>query len=214
MSATKNRQDCGGIVYLLTCIAVGPDEGRQYVGLTTGPLWLREYGHLTAAEVTGSDDPLYKAMRRHRPFATSFTCEIVGEVDCWNTLRMLERATIRQRRTHISYGGFNLTWGGEGTPPLTRLRIRVQNEIQRRRSDLDGGNKHARKQFIQRHKVRWTSLSDIERTCILQHEAIKAEIIELLRTAGTPALASAALKSDDKAVAEAAALVIRDRPKS
>lgn len=125
--------DRGGIVYLITCTATGPDEGKRYVGLTTQELSERQDGHFLAMmSRLRSEEPLYAAMRQYS--GASFTWEVIAHASHWDELRRLERAAIADLGTHTSTGrGFNLTRGGEGTPPLARFTKLVVNEIERRR---------------------------------------------------------------------------------
>ena len=95
--------DAGGIVYMVTCTAPGLDYDKKYIGLTTGPLWKREYGHYVAAETGNSADPLHSAIRKYKPPAKYFEWKVIGRADDWVSLCSLERDMIRQYRTHVSH---------------------------------------------------------------------------------------------------------------
>lgn len=205
--------DQGGIVYLVTCLATGPDQGKEYVGLTTGPLSLREYGHIVMADTTKYPGPLYEVMRKYQPPGKYFKWEILGSASNWEELREVERVTIRERGSHISLGrGFNLTWGGEGVHPLKRLTVRVQNEIFRQRGNLEGGNVHARKDFAKRYGRRWNSLNETDKACLIEHHAIRSQFLDVFREHATVSLLKRAAQVSDSAITDAVERILQQKP--
>ncbi len=89
-------------VYMITCM----ENSKAYIGVTMD-LRFRFKRHLKHDEVVG------RALRRHDP--KNFSVEILHSgpnkrKQCFN----LERQLIKKHNTHISEGGYNVSWGGKG----------------------------------------------------------------------------------------------------
>lgn len=102
------------IVYLLTNTA----NGKRYVGKTTRPLAVRWQGHLGSARRGDSDMLVCRAIRKHG--AAAFTREVLEECDA-TVLGDRETHWVDMLRTHVGWGGYNLTLGGDGGLPGYRF---------------------------------------------------------------------------------------------
>ena len=205
--------DEGGCVYLLTCVAPGPDEGKGYVGLTTQEFSSRLDGHIVDAYF-GSDsrNPLQIAIARHRPFARWFKCEQIGTASSWGKLRELEVKYISEYGTHVSTGrGFNLTWGGEGWTPVSRMKKRVEICSAGWRCDLDAAHAWAMNQIKGRYGASWDALSDSEKDRIMEDQAITEMCLRAFREKSTEWLVNAADQTVDPSVMHALQTILRRR---
>lgn len=98
------------IVYLLT----NKVNGKRYVGKTSRPLDVRWQGHLGSARRGDSDMLVCRAIKKHG--SEAFERRVIEECD---EVMLAAREThwIRELRTHVSEGGYNLTYGGDGGLP-------------------------------------------------------------------------------------------------
>lgn len=98
------------IVYLLTNIT----NGKRYVGKTVRTLDVRWQGHMDSARRGDTDMLVCRAIHKHGPDA--FTRRALEECD-EGTLSDREAHWVRELATHVSQGGYNLTFGGDGGLP-------------------------------------------------------------------------------------------------
>jgi group I intron endonuclease len=98
------------IVYLLT----NKNNGRRYVGKTGRSLDIRWQGHVGSARRSDSDMLVCRAILKHG--SDAFERSIVEEC---NSAQLGSRETywIHELKTHVSQGGYNLTYGGDGGIP-------------------------------------------------------------------------------------------------
>lgn len=90
------------------------DNTPVYVGFTTHLLADRWSKHKYDANA-GSDTALHRAIRKYGEEPFLVECLYQSE-DVDHTLNMMEHHYIWLYKTHISSGGYNLTFGGEGAP--------------------------------------------------------------------------------------------------
>lgn len=94
------------ILYLVTNAV----NGKRYVGITTKPLAYRWRQHVSY--VSSKDrSALHYAILKYGEGA--FTIEEIGTADCFDGLKEMEVAAIRDYRTRAPHG-YNLTDGGDG----------------------------------------------------------------------------------------------------
>lgn len=98
------------IVYLLTNTA----NDKRYVGKTVRTLDVRWQGHLGSARRGDTDMLVCRAIHKHGPEA--FTRRVLEECD-EAALPGREAHWVRELATHVSQGGYNLTFGGDGGLP-------------------------------------------------------------------------------------------------
>jgi group I intron endonuclease len=79
---------------------------RIYIGLTTCDLKKRWREHVCAAN-TGSDKPLYRAMKKYG--VDKFRIEVVHVAESIEEMRQVELRLIDNLGSHINVGGYNLT---------------------------------------------------------------------------------------------------------
>lgn len=105
------------IIYLLT----NNVNGKRYVGKTRRRLEVRWAGHLGSARRSDSDMLVCRAIHKHG--AVSFERTILWEGDdealpvSDRELGEWEKYFIKELGTHVSLGGYNLTFGGDGGLP-------------------------------------------------------------------------------------------------
>ena len=97
-----------GIAYLYEIKRTA--TGQQYIGITINPK-LRWWTHRWSAGKSPSF--IHKAIAKYGPDA--FTFKIIGNAPSWAEGADMERQFIKQYACHVSQGGYNLTFGGEGT---------------------------------------------------------------------------------------------------
>lgn len=100
-------------VYLIT----NTRNGKQYVGLTTGPVGRRFREHLSESR-RRPNTPLHRALRKYGAASFDFA-EIACAVDLGG-LKLLEIHLIEQYGAHVSHGGYNVSRGGDGSVGVTR----------------------------------------------------------------------------------------------
>lgn len=79
---------------------------RLYVGLTTGSLQKRWREHKCAANFN-TDKPLYRAMQKHG--VEKFKIELLYTATSFEDMREAEMRFIKDLKTHVNDGGYNLT---------------------------------------------------------------------------------------------------------
>ncbi len=97
------------VVYLLT----NKVNGKMYVGQTSRPLEVRWQGHLGNARRKDSDMLVARAIRKHGPEAFERRVLITSN----DPVGEKEKEFIKLLHTHVSEGGYNLTYGGDGGLP-------------------------------------------------------------------------------------------------
>jgi len=97
-----------GIIYKVTNL----HNNKVYVGKTTQTLDERISDHIGATKRNSDNAYFHKAIRKHGK--ESFKWEIICECDPL-IINILETMKIIVEHSHVSEGGYNLTWGGEGT---------------------------------------------------------------------------------------------------
>lgn len=125
-----------GKIYLV-CLNGNP----VYVGFTIRSIeerW-KEHCHEAKSNIRRKYI-LHKAIRKYGPNAFTISLEIEHENEEY-CLNELERLTIESYGTHISDGGYNMTWGGD-KPPGSAGRKHTQ-ETKNKLSILNGGKNNS-----------------------------------------------------------------------
>lgn len=99
-----------GYIYVLTNLV----SGKQYTGqaLDAEARWA---GHISAALEKNSQYPIHRAICKYG--VKKFSAEVVHTCS-ESLLDIQEEHFIRQLKTHVSQGGYNQTWGGDGVRGL------------------------------------------------------------------------------------------------
>ena len=98
------------IVYLLT----NKENGKMYVGKTVQSFDVRWGGHVGSARRGDNGMLVCRAIKKHSPAA--FERKVLEECD-ESMLGQRETHWIVELKTHVSQGGYNLTFGGDGGLP-------------------------------------------------------------------------------------------------
>lgn len=113
------------IIYLLTNLV----NGKRYVGKTSRSLEVRWQGHLGSARRGDSDMLVCRAIKKHgsnafkREVLEEYTDERLGET---------EKFWISLLGTHVSQGGYNLTFGGDGGLPGYKFSDESREKIRQK----------------------------------------------------------------------------------
>jgi group I intron endonuclease len=111
-----------GAVYLLRNLV----NGKGYVGIALDEN-ARWTSHIHDAYDKGSQYPIHRAIRKYG--VQNFSAEVIYR--CTEALLLIvERYFVRKLRTHVSQGGYNQTWGGDGV-----LGLKFTKESKRRLSE-------------------------------------------------------------------------------
>ena len=95
-----------GIIYKAT----NKLNGKCYIGQTTSTLEKRQHKHLYDAR--WGSQYFYKAIRKYGE--ENFEWEILCECENKIILDIIETFKIMVNKSHVSEGGYNCTWGGDG----------------------------------------------------------------------------------------------------
>jgi group I intron endonuclease len=98
------------IIYLLR----NTENGKRYVGKTRRPLEVRWRGHLASARRGDTRMLISRALTAHG--AIAFERQVLEEC-ADDVLETREIHWIRELHSHVSEGGYNLTFGGDGGLP-------------------------------------------------------------------------------------------------
>lgn len=96
-------------IYLIICI----NNNKLYTGFTSLLVEERWVTHLRDAKL-GRNYLLHNAIRKHGE-GNFIIKEIYQSWDGEHCLNVMEEYFIRKFKSHMSEGGYNMTWGGEGT---------------------------------------------------------------------------------------------------
>jgi group I intron endonuclease len=118
------------IVYLLHNTV----NDKLYVGKTVRTLDVRWKGHVNGANRDANDMMICRAIRKHG--AAVFERRIIEEC-CESIVDEREKFWIAELKTHVSQGGYNLTFGGEGTSGY-----KFSDESKQRIREAATGRKH------------------------------------------------------------------------
>lgn len=111
-----------GIIYQFT----NKVNGKIYIGKTIYPLNTRKGQHLYEARSCRRPSYFHKALRKYG--IKNFKWEILCECDDKLLLGIRETMKIIVTHSHVSEGGYNLTWGNDDNPmnnPEVRIRHRI-----------------------------------------------------------------------------------------
>ena len=97
-----------GIIYKATNII----NGKSYIGKTTQSLKARKASHTTKSK-KGNNYYFHNALKKYG--FDNFEWEIICENVPLELLSIREIMKIIVNHTHYTEGGYNMTWGGEGT---------------------------------------------------------------------------------------------------
>jgi hypothetical protein len=117
-------------VYIITCIAVGPDYHKQYVGITKTNPFARFGQHMDTARYRARKKPLHVAMAIYGP--EDWTIEHVLCCRSEEDARAVEADMINALKTWVP-NGFNL--GGRGsrlTPEQREKRVEIMSTPERK----------------------------------------------------------------------------------
>lgn len=87
-------------------------NGKKYIGQTTGKLEQRKTSHFNESK---KDTTIYFHNALKKYGKKNFKWEIIYECDDKLILNVMETMKIIVEHSHKSEGGYNLTWGGEGS---------------------------------------------------------------------------------------------------
>lgn len=118
------------IVYLLHNTV----NDKLYVGKTVRTLDIRWKGHVNGANRDASDMMICRAIRKYGTGA--FERRILEEC-CESVVNEREKFWIAELKTHVSQGGYNLTFGGEGL-----AGYKFSDESKQRMREAAVGRKH------------------------------------------------------------------------
>jgi group I intron endonuclease len=108
-------------------------NGKEYIGLTTRELDVRWKQHIYESNKDGSWEyktPLGLAIKKYG--AENFTVSILERYETVDSMKVGETDHIKQRNSHVSCGGYNVTMGGDGRigakhSDETRAKISMSN---------------------------------------------------------------------------------------
>lgn len=107
-------------VYVVTC----DKNQKQYVGITSRTLEQRFHEHINASTQRHVQTPFYNAIRAHG--LKHFTIAQLQECDSWEEACIAEKRCILELNSHVSRGGYNATFGGDGvigySPTVEQLK--------------------------------------------------------------------------------------------
>lgn len=108
-----------GKIYLVSLNGV-----PKYVGFTTNSIETRWKQHCRDSKPKKiSNRPLLHAIKKYGAEAFEIL-EIYSNEDEKHTLMVMEETFIRQHKTHVSQGGYNVTYGGQGPDQTTKEKIK------------------------------------------------------------------------------------------
>lgn len=140
---------------------------KVYIGQTIRDINIRKKEHLYNAFNGNSDySPFHRALLKygHENFIWTILCEC----DSKEEMNDMEFHYIKQYRSHTSMGGYNATYGGDGTPGAIRSslykrklsnskkgkRLNISDVERKRRSDaMAGKNNSCFKVFGKNHNA-------------------------------------------------------------
>jgi group I intron endonuclease len=102
-----------GIIYLITNLV----NGKKYVGCTTKTILKRWRNHIKKAKYGKKLSYFHKAIRKYCP--ENFSREILCECESKEIMHLMETFKIIVCHSHVSDGGYNISWGGDGGDNFT-----------------------------------------------------------------------------------------------
>lgn len=124
-----------GIIYQIT----NKVNGKVYIGQTKHSLEKRKKEHMNAVRTGIKMSYIHKAIRRYG--AGCFSWRVLYLCDDPLVLNLMETFKIMVNHSHVSEGGYNLTWGGEDNPMNSiEIRIRAKNSINKAMKKFTGNN--------------------------------------------------------------------------
>lgn len=92
--------------------AINTINNKIYIGQTSN-LKKRIYDHIRASKHKKDNMTFHKAIRKYG--IDNFKWEVIYKCEDKLVLNVMETMKIIVNHSHISEGGYNMTWGGEGT---------------------------------------------------------------------------------------------------
>lgn len=108
-----------GIIYQVTNLS----NNKKYIGQTNN-LNKRIFDHISSSKRKDDNSYFHKAIRKYG--IKKFKWEILCECDDIQ-LDMMETFKIMVNHTHYTEGGYNLTWGGQGTRGYKFTSKQIEN---------------------------------------------------------------------------------------
>lgn len=139
-------------VYKITNLVTG----AAYIGATRKGANIRFLFHLKDSK--RNDSVLYRAIRKYGKDA--FKVEVLAELPTVDGLFDLEVQLIKEHRTFVDFGGYNMTPGGEGSTEICELT----RERMRRAAVIRMQNPETRKKISRAQKGRKLSPERIEKS--------------------------------------------------
>jgi group I intron endonuclease len=140
-----------GVAYLY--VITRKKTGQIYVGISVNTK-KRWNTHRWLANSGRSNQLLHRAMAKYG--LDTFSCEVVACSENWRSGIVAEQQLIEQYGSHVSNGGYNLTFGGDG--PLGRQCSHKTRSLISRANKGRPGRKNSdaeRKAASKRLKKRW-----------------------------------------------------------
>lgn len=108
----------------------------KYIGISSNSLENRKKSHLKQALIRDSKYVIHKAIRK---YGNLLKWDVLETVPTWEDACKKEIELIKLFNTHVSYGGYNLTYGGEGQLGVSRKWTEEQkNKLRGRVSPMRG----------------------------------------------------------------------------
>lgn len=155
-------------------------SGSAYVGITCqSPSKRLNDHHWTSKDGT---TPLYRAMRKYG--LSNFSMNVLANAFSYEALCDLESIAFVQEKTHVSCGGYNVTFGGEGAPgwkPSLETKEKIRKASVKQMKDV-----RMREHLASCARAQWAD-PERRRRCIegMLGKTISPEQREKLRTAMT-----------------------------
>ncbi len=87
---------------------------KCYIGQTVSTLHKRMISHKSSSKINSYKSVFHSSIRKHG--WDNFTWEVLCECQSKEEMDEMEFHYIKQYRSIITDSGYNMTWGGEGTP--------------------------------------------------------------------------------------------------
>jgi len=165
------------IIYTIT----NKVNGHQYVGYTSNPQtrWNRHKRECNKYDPSAQHKKLYAAMVKYGIDNFDFQ-PIYMSKDKDYTKQYMEGYFIRELSTHMSVGGYNMTWGGDGGPGVTS-DVATRNNKRR----MENGTHVFQTVEFQQRLSEWASQHNAARIAtgshIMQTDEFRAKATEAAR---------------------------------
>lgn len=132
-------------------------NGKQYIGKTTRKFNIRKNEHKNYIHKNKEDDNyrecyFYNAVRKDS--WNNFTWKVLrDDINNKFVLNVMETFMIMVHKTHISEGGYNMTWGGDGQQYGNKLSDETKQKISRANKNKPKSTEHIKNLCIARKRL-------------------------------------------------------------